>query len=199
MSEDSPRVTPTKVCGQCAATLPPPHVAARPRRYCSGACRHAAYDAAHREERRVYGAAYRAAHREETRAYNAAYHAAHREEERARVAAWAAAHREEVNARTAAYHAAHPEQNRAHTRNRRARLRCAPGTHTAADVAAQYLRQHGRCYWCGAKVAKEYHVDHVFPVTKGGSNGPDNLVVTCPTCNLSKAARLPHEFSDRLC
>lgn len=208
---------PPKTCEQCGATLPPPR-AGTTRRYCSDGCRYAAnnaaYYAAHHEEARAYAVAYRAAHREEEQARAAAYYAEHREEARARSAAYDATHREERRARAVAYRAAHPEEHRArvaawfaahpdegraHVRNRRARQVAAPGTHTAADVAAQYIRQHGRCYWCGEKVKKAYHVDHVFPIIRGGSNGPENLVVACPTCNLRKNDKLPHEFSDRLC
>jgi 5-methylcytosine-specific restriction endonuclease McrA len=92
-------------------------------------------------------------------------------------------------------------------RNRRARIRLAPGIHTATDIAAQFTRQHGRCYWMttpvcrdrGGKLGDKYHVDHVIPVVRGGSNGPENLVIACPTCNRKKSAKFPHEFSDRLC
>ena len=222
--EDSPPVTPTKVCTKCGRTLPATvdffrrDAAKRdglgPRCKECRASSDAAYYAGHREERLAYYAADYAAHREEHRAWTAAHNAAHPEENRKRAAAWAAAHPEEHRAHGAVYNAAHREErrigsaahyashieeSRARCHNRRARLLSAPGTHTAADVAAQYLRQHGRCYWCGERVGKEYHRDHVFPVTKGGSNGRENLVIACPTCNLSKGAKLPHEFSDRLC
>ena len=49
------------------------------------------------------------------------------------------------------------------------------------------------------KVGGDYHVDHVIPLILGGSNGPENLVIACPRCNLSKGAKMPHEFSERLC
>ena len=39
----------------------------------------------------------------------------------------------------------------------------------------------------------------VIPLAKGGSNGPENIVIACAPCNLKKNAKLPHEFSDRLC
>lgn len=169
-----------KTCAKCGATLPPPPPPRwgghRPRRFCSGVCCDAAYRDAHREEAH----AYRAAHREEERVYRAT-------------------HREDRRARDAAYYKASPERGRECARNRRALKRNAPGTHTAADVAAQYERQHGRCYYCGAKVCEAYHVDHVLPLSKGGSNGPENLVIACPQCNMSKHDKLPHEFSGRLC
>lgn len=88
-----------------------------------------------------------------------------------------------------------PEKVRAIARNRRARKRAAEGTHTAADVEAQLKRQKGHCYYCGVKLDK-YHVDHVIPLSRGGSNSPDNLVIACPSCNLSKSDKMPHEWGE---
>jgi 5-methylcytosine-specific restriction endonuclease McrA len=72
------------------------------------------------------------------------------------------------------------------------------GTHTAADVAAQRARQRGRCYWCHEKVGKSYHVDHVMPLALGGSNGPENIVIACISCNLRKSAKHPMDWAGRL-
>jgi len=85
---------------------------------------------------------------------------------------------------------------KANTRNRRARLRRAEGKHTAKDIRIQYARQKGKCYYCHKKLGKSYHVDHIVPITRGGSNDPDNLVITCHHCNESKNDRLPHEFPE---
>ena len=156
--------------------------------------RNAAWRVAHPEERRAYMADYRAAHAEETRTYMADYRAAHREENRSRCAAYYTAYAEGERARSAAYRVAHPEERRVHNHNRRARLRGAPGHHTAADVAAQYLRQHGRCFWCKAKL-DEYHTDHVIPLALKGSNGKENIVVACATCNMTKHAKHPMDFA----
>ena len=196
MNDSTP---PTKTCERCGATLPPPGATGNPRRYCSGACRQAAYGARHPERVLANAAAWRARQPEKCLASTAAWRAAHREEQRAYDAARRADYLEEYRARDAAYAAAHREQGLARGRNRRARKRAAPGTHTAADVAAQYERQHGRCYWCKEKVGEAYHVDHVVPLSKGGGNGPENLVIACPACNLKKNARHPMDFAGILC
>lgn len=123
-------------------------------------------------------------------------------------------HREEIAERKRLYYQAnreaiaerqrlHQQNNRdlycAYNRNRRARQQNASGSHTAADVAAQRSRQKGKCYWCGKKVGDDYHVDHVVPLSKGGSNGPENIVIACAACNLSKGAKHPIEFAGVLC
>lgn len=165
-----------------------------------------AYDVAHAEENRARSAAWGAAHVEERRARDAAHRAAHLEEHRAREAAYRithaeerraynAAHAEEIRVWKAAYRAAHHEERRASWRNRYAQKCAAGGTHTAADVRAQLKRQRGRCFYCRDKVGKTYHVDHVTPLIKSGHNGPENLVITCPRCNLSKGAKHPMDFA----
>lgn len=101
----------------------------------------------------------------------------------------------EINRRSAAWRKRNPEQWAAIQRNRRALASGAEGTHTKADVLAQYQRQKGRCYWCKSKVGKGYHTDHVVPLSKGGGNGPENLVVACSRCNTSKRDKHPMDFA----
>lgn len=36
----------------------------------------------------------------------------------------------------------------------------------------------------------EFHIDHVIPTSKGGSDELDNLALACVSCNLSKSDRL---------
>ena len=49
-----------------------------------------------------------------------------------------------------------------------------------------------RCQACGAKAADgaELHIDHIHPVSKGGTNDPTNLQALCRDCNLGKGARV---------
>lgn len=97
-----------------------------------------------------------------------------------------------------AWRASNPEAVRAIHQRRRARQRSAEGTFTADDLTKLLKVQKRCCYWCGKRVTKKYHVDHVIPLVRGGSNDPSNLVIACPSCNLSKRDRLPHEWGDKL-
>jgi 5-methylcytosine-specific restriction endonuclease McrA len=107
-----------------------------------------------------------------------------------------------VRERARAWARANPDKARAMQRaganNRRARILYNGGTHTAEDIQRQYDSQKGKCWYCGKKVGNKYHVDHRVPLSRGGSNAPENLVVSCPKCNLSKHDRLPHEWCGRL-
>lgn len=88
----------------------------------------------------------------------------------------------------------------AHTRKRRARLANAEGEHTGADVVRLWHRQRGECVRCGGRFGKRpddggYHVDHVTPLSRGGSNWPRNLQLLCPTCNVQKNDKTPAEYT----
>lgn len=89
------------------------------------------------------------------------------------------------------------ELSRVNSRNRRAFKLKSGGTHTAADIHAQLKYQNGKCYHCGKKIKGKYHVDHLIALKLGGSNGPENLVVACPKCNLSKSAMSIDEWNKR--
>lgn len=72
------------------------------------------------------------------------------------------------------------------------------GEFTKEDILLQYRSQHGKCWWCTKRVGGKYHVDHVRPLARGGTNNPNNLVISCPDCNLAKNDKLPHEWIGRL-
>lgn len=104
-----------------------------------------------------------------------------------------------IKAKVREYSAANPDKCAAHSRNRRARVRNAEGSHTAADVKAIFEYQRGKCANCNKKLfksgAKKFHVDHIHPLAKGGSNWPSNLQCLCCTCNLKKSAKDPLDWA----
>lgn len=104
----------------------------------------------------------------------------------------------EVNrANARQYYARHPEKYSAHARNRKARLRAAEGSHTAGEIKALYAKQGGRCPNCRCSLARGYHVDHVVPLIRGGSNWISNIQLLCPPCNTSKKAMDPIAWAQR--
>jgi 5-methylcytosine-specific restriction endonuclease McrA len=57
--------------------------------------------------------------------------------------------------------------------------------------------QRGRCAYCEAKLANDYHMDHIEPLALGGQNVDENIQLLCAFCNLSKGAKHPVEFAQR--
>ena len=89
-----------------------------------------------------------------------------------------------------------PETFRSYGRNRRARIRNSPGKHGKSDIRKLISLQGGRCAGCGIKL-KEYHVDHIRPVSRGGSNDFYNLQILCPLCNRTKCAQNVIDWNQR--
>jgi hypothetical protein len=56
-------------------------------------------------------------------------------------------------------------------------------------------RDNNTCAYCGA--TNRLHIDHVIPISRGGSNAFDNLATSCGPCNQSKGPKLLSEWSRR--
>jgi len=143
-------------------------------------------------------AGYHVENRERIRAY--------KHSNKARIAEWTAEYRaaraDLIAKQKSEWKAANPEINAAHERNRRARIRNSPGSHSAEDIARIFERQRGLCAACHTKLSKsgknKYHVDHIMPLARGGSNWPMNLQCLCPNCNMSKHSKDPIEWATEI-
>lgn len=57
-----------------------------------------------------------------------------------------------------------------------------------------FLRDNNTCRYCGEIAPNvKITIDHVMPVTLGGSDSPDNLVTACKDCNAGKSSMVPGE------
>ena len=71
------------------------------------------------------------------------------------------------------------------------------------DVTNTQLRSlyktEKNCYWCNCELEENNtHLDHFFPLSKGGKHTVSNLVLACSSCNLSKGAKHPIDFAKEL-
>ncbi len=70
--------------------------------------------------------------------------------------------------------------------------------------AIQILKRSQRflCPSCLQHLPQDYHVHHLFPISKMDSSNSNlaidinNLVLLCPKCNLSQGAKIDTRFSD---
>lgn len=56
-----------------------------------------------------------------------------------------------------------------------------------------WIRDGHKCAYCG-DVFGPFHLDHIFPWSKGGEHTVKNLTVACATCNLSKSDKTLEEW-----
>ena len=60
----------------------------------------------------------------------------------------------------------------------------------------------GHCAYCGEKLGKRFHADHIDPKYRGGKDAIDNLYPACPRCNIRKSVftieQFRHEISEQV-
>ena len=62
------------------------------------------------------------------------------------------------------------------------------------DFVARLLRlQKSRCAICQVGL-KQYHLDHIHPLSRGGPHTKENLQILCVSCNCTKRDIPPDEF-----
>jgi 5-methylcytosine-specific restriction endonuclease McrA len=197
-----PDHTTIKTCTKCGETKPTTAFCKNARKpdglhpACRD-CQHAYY-VANRETILEQQKTYYAAHRKEHAEWVRSYREINRETEAKRNQVYREANREARAEYNRAYYEANQDKSRAKTHRRRALERNNGGSFTSADIDTLKQTQTDkrgnlRCWYCG-KAMTDYHVDHFIPLAKGGSSSVDNLRLACPTCNLSKSAKHPHQI-----
>lgn len=107
-----------------------------------------------------------------------------------------ARNREAVNAKARARYLANQEKERARAAKQNADRQQAVGRFTAEDILTLLEQQGYRCAapHCRIDVLRDFHCDHILPLSRGGTNWPDNIQILCPACNLSKNDRTMEEW-----
>lgn len=211
---DTPDDTTTKRCSKCGVSYPAtPEYFHRAKACKGGFASHCklcikayrrVYNAEKSEMRAEYTRKYAKEHPEWKAAYDRQYYRDNNKDIRARTREYKRAHPEYQKEYQEQYRKTEDGKAilRACRMRRRARKRLATGSFNTEDIKAIKLGQTDkkgnlRCWWCG-KVISKYHIDHRVPLAKGGGNHPNNLCLSCPSCNLSKQTHLPHEWNGRL-
>jgi 5-methylcytosine-specific restriction endonuclease McrA len=117
---------------------------------------------------------------------------------RAQKRAYAARNAERERQRALAKYYANRSYYNNLSRVSRHRRRAVEGSFTAEDVSRILKMQRGRCAYCPRRLGRRFHVDHIEPVARNGTNHPYNIQLACPRCNRAKSDRDPIEFARSL-
>lgn len=70
---------------------------------------------------------------------------------------------------------------------------------TAYEKETVYERYNGQCAICGRTVSpKRMTISHKTPLSKGGTNGMDNLLLSCWSCSQAKQNLSMEEFYQKI-
>lgn len=178
-----------------------PRRGGRPQKFCSRNCKNvtssaawkatnpervAQYTKAYNDVHVADQAAWRRANPEKTRAAWLRYSHAHREQRNRRHAKWYAGNRECAKNAHSDWMRRNPDRNALYHARRRALRGRASGTCTVEQLQARIDFYGGRCWMCGVSYEA---IDHVIPLSKGGTNWPVNLRPACKHCNSRKKDR----------
>ena len=133
----------------------------------------------------AYDKLYREANKEKIAAQKKAYRGANKEKIAARWKTYSEANKEKI----AAYQKANPEVYAAASRKRKAtKLKAyVPRCSHWEDVEKQLV---GRREELRATTGITYHIDHIYPLSKGGIDHPSNYQLLLPEENISKGDRV---------
>ena len=87
-----------------------------------------------------------------------------------------------------------PQLVRARGERRRQREASASGDFSGADIQNIRRQLDDRCRYCGTPLEGEGEVDHLTPISRGGSNDASNLTLACLRCNREKGSKTFDEY-----
>lgn len=110
-------------------------------------------------------------------------------------------HPEEAQVRRKRWLARHPEYRREYQRRPEVRLYKRLWQHKRRALLGGKVnvgsyrfvvqRDHSACQYCSLELKpREITIDHILPVSRGGTNDIENLCVSCLPCNLRKFTKL---------
>lgn len=183
------RVT-LRACQTCKKEVPqtemnaPEYVRCRP---CDNA-RNRKCRAANPTPSRLSTKRWQSANAEKRKAYAREYERKNQDKKRARHKRWQQRHLTYCAEKNRAAYAANPLKTYVRRWRYRARVAKAQGYATLKEIQARVEMFGSKCWVCRAPYTA---IDHVKPISKGGSNWPANLRPICGPCNSRKHNHWP--------
>lgn len=138
--------------------------------------------------------AYRAKNSDKEKARAKAWYLANKERSRRKSREWLAANKERYAKATRRWREANRSAVKVAKHRRRAKERGAEGFHTEYDLFCIFAMQDAQCNGCGKSLLISCTEDHIIPLSRGGSDWPDNIQLLCSWCNDSKGVKLMSEW-----
>lgn len=97
------------------------------------------------------------------------------------------------------YRKKYPDRDKKGKSERMAKRRARLANVISGNIPSkEYLlnKQNGMCAYCKCKGKNVvWHLDHIIPISKGGSNTINNVQILCMSCNLKKNDKDPIRFA----
>ena len=159
------------------------------------------YSQEHKGEKKGYNAQYNQEHRGEIKERNQEhkeerkeYNRVNSEKIRVHSAQYYQEHQEEIKERNTRYNREHPQVQR----NTDAKRRGAEGSYTLEEWTLKLEEHDNKCAYCNVKAEDTLEnyltVDHLTPLSRGGTNYISNIAPSCLQCNLEKNTMTAEEF-----
>jgi hypothetical protein len=81
-------------------------------------------------------------------------------------------------------------------------IRCLSGTQRKGRIPMKTIRQliamaENMCSYCSADISGYFEVEHIKPLSYGGTNSLSNLCLSCKRCNLVANSLVFHSFNQK--
>jgi len=131
----------------------------------------------------------------------------YRQRKLARTKAWTLANPEKYKAMKKAWADANPDRIKAYDKDKAHKRRSSKmDTSTRKERKAMIdwleswsMKKSVKCYWCLKKhKPSNCHLDHIAPLSKGGSHTLGNVCIACAECNMHKHSKHPSEWNKEI-
>lgn len=137
------------------------------------------------EKYKKKSAEYREKNKERNREISSEWQRKNPERRKKNVAKWLSENPGKTAEYSHRYRKKHPDQILKTAKERRARLNAMDGSFCAEEWIELCNKFGNKCLWC-EKIGGKLTVDHVVPISKGGSGFISNIQPLCPNCNSRK-------------
>ena len=168
------------------------------KRYFTGKpCKHGHISERQTEKANCIACMYEWRHKEENREKVAKMYSVwqkkNKEKVKIRNKRWSNNNRNSAARRSAKWRAKNPLKVAEINRVKNNKRRLIEGTFTKYDICLLLKVQNYKCVYCLEDIGKnkKWHLDHIMPVSLGGTNWPENLQALCKSCNLRKSNKHP--------